>query len=136
MGESGRHAVVKLGTVLVRGQGEWNLTRTAKEIDDSEFGSVYEKYDVGMLASKGDFKGKMRLGDTGQDALEVYYASGGLIPDLRFYINDTVYWAPDVEADAEAGARLTSLKVGAKLDGVAMVDYAVSFSGPIKKFGV
>ena len=136
MGESGRKASIKLDNVIIRGLGDWNLTRTAKEIDDSEFGNEYEKYDVGMKGAKGDFKGKVRLTDAGQTALEEAYATGALIADLRFYINETVYWAPDTVTDSEAGARLTSLKIGTKLDGVATADYAVSFSGPVKQFGV
>lgn len=136
MGESGRKATIKLGSVTVKGLGEWNLKRSAKEIDDSEFGDEDEQYVVGMRGAKGDFKGKVRLSDAGQAALEEYYNSGAKIPDLRFYVNDTVYWAPNVAANADAGALLTALNIGTKLDGVATVDYAVSFSGGVKQFGV
>lgn len=136
MGESGRKAAVKLTNVIIRGQGEWNLKRTSKEIDDNEFGIEDEQFDVGMRSAKGDFKGKVRLDDAGQAALEEAYQTGTKIQDLRFYINDTVYWKPNTVDNPEAGAVLTALNIGTKLDGVAMIDYNVSFSGGVKKFGV
>ncbi len=135
MGESGRYSAVKIGATLIRGQDTWNLTRSAKEVDDSEFGSEWEKKDLGMMSWKADFNGKVRLDDAGQQALEDAFENKTLLSDLRLYVNTTVYYAPNTAADSEAGGRVSELTIGAKHDGVATVKISISGNGPVKKFG-
>lgn len=135
MGESGRYAAVKLGSDLIRGIGKWDLPLDAKEVDDTEFGDGWERTDLGMMNWKATFSGKLRPDDPFQQALNAYYLSGALIPDIRFYVNATVYFAPNVAINPEAGGRVKSQKFGQDKDGSATVAYEISGSGPIDRFG-
>lgn len=135
MGESGRYAAVKLGSDLIRGIGKWDLTMDAKEADDTEFGDGWERTDVAMMGWKATFSGLVRPDDPFQQALDTYFLSGGLVPDIRFYINSTVYFAPDVAANPEAGGRVKSQKFGQDKDKNATVAYEITGSGPINRFG-
>jgi hypothetical protein len=135
MGESGRYAAVKLGTDLIRGIGKWDLTMDAKEADDTEFGDGWERTDVATMGWKGSFSGLVRPDDPFQQALNTYFLSGALIPDIRFYLNSTVYFAPDVAANADAGGRVKSQKYGQDKDKNATVAYEIVGSGPVNRFG-
>ena len=135
MGESGRFAAVKLGADLIRGIGKWDWTEEAKEVDDSEFGNTWGRSDVGMMSWKFSFSGKYRPDDPYQRALDAYFRSGALIQDLRAYITATLYRAPDVAADPEAGGRVKSQKFSQDKDGSANVSYEILGCGPSNLFG-
>lgn len=135
MGESGRYAAVKLGADLIRGIGKWDLTMDSKEVDDGEFGDGWDRTDVATMNWKATFSGLVRPDDPFQQALDAYYLSGALIQDIRFYLNATIYRAPDVAANAEAGGRVKMIKESQDKDGNAKVSYEISGSGPINRFG-
>ncbi len=130
---SGRFASVKLGTDTIRGLGKWDLDITSKEVDDTEFGSGWESTNVGMLGWKATFSGHVNATDAQQAALVTYLESGALIQDVRFYVNDTIYYSPDLATDADAGGRISSYKVAQSKDGVATLDITLAGSGPITR---
>ena len=130
---SGRYAAIKLGTDLVGGVGEWDLTIDAKEVDATEFGSTWAGAALGMLSWKASFKGFLDLTDAQQQTLWDYVLSGDVIPDLRLYINTSTgaYWVPDVATYADAGGRIKSLKLSSKKDDIAKAEFEIVGYGPI-----
>lgn len=132
---SGRFASVKLGTNTIRGIGKWDLDISAKENDDTEFGSGWESTNLGMLSWKASFSGHINATDAQQAELVTYLLSGDLIQDLRLYVNDTIYYAPDLATDPDAGGRISSYKVAQSKDGIATLDLQIAGSGPIKRNG-
>jgi hypothetical protein len=130
---SGRLAAVKLGTDIIRGLGKWDLDITTKENDDTEFGSGWESTNVGMLGWKCSFSGHVNATDAQQALLVDYLESGALIQNIRLYVNDTIYYAPDLATDADAGGRVTSYKVSQSKDGIATLDINLAGSGPITR---
>jgi hypothetical protein len=131
---SGRKASIKLATSLVAGIGKWEVNLTRKEIDTTEFGDEWAENEVGMAEWKGSFSGHLDLDDAQQAALWSYFKNGNLIQDIRFYVDDTRYYAPNTATDPNAGARLTGLKLGQSKDGVAAADFSFSGSGPLEQY--
>jgi hypothetical protein len=88
---------VSLGATKVLGLGNWELSGiTADEMDDSEFGDEFKKYEFGQKdGATVKFAGLHKPGDTtGQDVLKVANLNNTDITTLRLYIDNTSYYEP------------------------------------------
>lgn len=141
---NGRNARITVNAssteAIITEMGNWNVNRSADEIDTSAFGDGWGKADVGMKKWNGSMQGFFDPEDTtGQKVLEDAYAAGSLISDIRFYIKYSEeggekikYLHPDTATDANAGLRITSLDVSTDKAGVAQLTCNFSGSGPVK----
>jgi hypothetical protein len=68
---------------------------------------------------------------TGQKALHDAALAATKLTDVRFYIDSTSYWTPDVTGESAAGAYITSINVGHDKAGVASVTMNVVGFGKI-----
>jgi len=128
----GRYASIKKGSVLVQNLGKWTLDIKMDEIDTSVFGSVWGKKIPGMQAWTGSIEGFYDPADsTGQKALQDAALAATKLTDIRFYIDSTSYWTPDVTGESDAGAYISSVSVGHDKAGVASVTMAVIGYGKI-----
>lgn len=130
--KNGRNASVKKGTYTVAELASWDLDLSNDEIDTSAFGDTWGKSDVGQRKWSASVSGFYDPTDTnGQTAIETAWADGSLINDIKFYVDNTSYWIPDVTTDSDAGGRVTSYALGQAKDGVASINFTLSGSGPI-----
>ena len=129
---NGRNASVKKGTYTVAELASWDLDLSNEEIDTTTFGSTWGKSDVVKKKWSVTVNGFYDPSDAnGQNKIEEAWADGSLINDIKFYVDNTSYWIPDVTTDSDAGARVTSYPIGQAKDGVASVSFGMSGSGPI-----
>ena len=128
----GRYASIKKGSVLVQNLGKWTLDIKMDEIDTSVFGSVWGKKIPGMQSWTGSIEGFYDPADsTGQKALQDAALAATKLTDIRFYIDSTNYWTPDVTGESDAGAYISSVSVGHDKAGVASITMAVIGYGKI-----
>ena len=129
---SGRLASVKLGSATIVGMGTWTIPITLDEIDATSFGSTWKKTDVGFSGWTASFNGYYDTGDTtGQGALQTAAIAGTLLTDIRFNVDTTSYWTPDVTSDSAAGCRITSLEMSFDKADIGRISYSVAGTGPI-----
>lgn len=90
-------AKVALGTTKILGIGTWSMDgQSIAELDDTEFGDESTKYLLGIQdGGTINFSGNHKLGDTtGQDVLVEYFDQRTAITSMRFYVDETSYFAP------------------------------------------
>lgn len=128
----GRYASVKVGSVLVQNLGKWDLDIKMGEIDVSVFGSVWGKKIPGMQDWTATLDGFYDPSDTvGQKVLQDAALAATKLTDIRFYIDSTSYWTPDVTGETGAGAYITDVKVTHDKAGVAALSMSVVGYGKI-----
>jgi len=140
---NGREAMVTVNAstaeAIVTEMSNWDLSINVEEIDTTAFGDGWGKSDVGMKKWSGSFSGFFDPKDaTGQAIIKAARDSGDLLPDIRFYVqysetsgDEIIYFTPDVAADANAGARITSMAIKQDKSGVASLSVSFTGSGPI-----
>lgn len=129
---AGRNASVKLGTNLVRELGAWSITMNRDEIDTTAFGSTWAKSEVGMAKWTARVEGYLDISDTtGQQALFNAYKNATLITNIKFFVDNTSGYVPDITADSNAGCRISSYEVSTDKAGVAKVTINFAGQGPI-----
>jgi hypothetical protein len=129
---NGRYASIKKGSVLVQNMGKWALAIKMAEIDVSVFGSVWGKKIPGMQDWTGTIDGFYDPADTiGQKLLHDAALAATKLTDIRFYIDSTSYWTPDISGESGAGAYITSINVGHDKAGVASISMSVVGYGKI-----
>lgn len=128
----GRNASVKIGTVLIDNLGKWTINFTGADIDVSKFGTVWERKMPGMVGWNASLEGMWDKDDhTGQQTLLEAKIHGTKITTIRFYVDDTTYWAPDVAEDATAGCYIQNVTVSQDKAGVAGLTMSILGFGPI-----
>lgn len=131
---SGRYAAIKFATDTIEGFGEWTIKRDSTEVDDTEFGDGWESSNVAMKKWTASMKGHVRVDGSQQAVLEAAYESGELITDIRFYIDNTYYFAPDLVTSPNGGVRVKSLNIGQNKRGIATLDVEFSCSGAVTRY--
>ena len=121
----GRYASVKLGSNLVANGRRWTLDIRLDEIDVSVFGSVWKKSMTGMQSWAGTLESLYDPADTQQDALADAALSATKITNIRFYIDSTSYWTPDITNDSDAGCYVSGMPITHEHAGVAAVTYNI-----------
>jgi len=128
----GRYASIKKGSTLVQNLGKWTLNIKMDEIDTSVFGSVWGSKVPGMQSWTGTLEGFYDPADTtGQKVLQDAALAATKLTDIRFYIDSTSYWTPDVTGESAAGAYISGLDVAHDKAGVASVTMNVIGYGKI-----
>ena len=129
---SGRTASVKLASATIVGMGTWTIPIALDEIDATSFGSTWKKTDVGFSGWSASFNGYYDTGDTtGQGALQTAALAGTLLTDVRFHVDSTSYWTPNVTSDSAAGCRITSLEMTFDKADIGRISYTMAGTGPI-----
>ena len=128
----GRYASVKLGSNLVANLTNWSIDINMDEIDVTAFGSVWGKSMPGFQRWTGSAEGHYDPADTnGQAELQSNALSATKITDIRFYIDSTSYWTPDITNDSDAGCFINVVSVKHDKAGVASVTYSILGFGPL-----
>jgi predicted secreted protein len=132
----GRKCVITIGAVKLKGISKHDVAFDSKSIDCTEYDpdNDWTKNDVGMSSAKITFSGFMRTDDVTQAALRAKAFTKEVIQDLKIY-HDYLggkYYAPDTDKDADAGARISGLKVGGTVAGMVSVDFTLENYGPWK----
>lgn len=129
----GRDAAVKLGTVTISELTDWSIDVTADVIRADTFGTTWaRKHGLAATDWSATVNGLVDLTDTtGQDVCWNAVVSGTLVTTLRFYIDDTTYYTPDTDTDADAGCYITSFSPGTAQGDVARFSMTVEGTGPI-----
>lgn len=138
--QSGRHCKVSVmdGTneLTVDLIGAWTLNMTAEAIKAPVFGDVWTKTAATGLASwNGTFTGFLASASEAQDILEQAFINGTDLDDIKFYLNDTEYYAPNVAEDPDyAYCKITGFSPKAAANTVVTLDITFEGSGPIARF--
>jgi predicted secreted protein len=134
---AGRKCVITIGGSKLKGVSKNDIAFSAKSIDCTEYDpdNDWTKSDVGMSSAKITFAGFMRVDDLVQTALRAKAFTKEVIQDLKIYHDYAGghYYAPDIDLDPEAGARISDLKVGATVAGMVTVDFTLENYGPWKE---
>ena len=130
----GRYASVKLGSDLVANGRRWTLDIRLDEIDVSVFGTTWKKSMTGMQSWTATLEALYDPADTQQAAMKAAAIGATKITDIRFYIDSTSYWTPDVTADSSAGCYISGLPITHEHAGVASVTYNFVGYGEIDLF--
>jgi hypothetical protein len=87
---------------------------------------------AGVKSWTAKLEGYFDISDTsGQMALHSAWVNAALITNIRFYLNSTSYYTPDVTTDSSAGCRLSSFEVTADRANVNKVSISLTGVGPI-----
>ena len=128
----GRHASVKIGTTVISNLGSWEVTFSIDRIDVTVFGSVWKKEVPGFQGWGARLSGFYDIDDSvGQQILKAAALAATKVTDIRFYMNTTDYWTPDVTADSLAGCYVGNVVIGQDKAGVASVSFEVMGFGPL-----
>ena len=128
----GRYASVKLGSDLIANLTNWSIDINMDDIDVTAFGSVWGKSMPGFQRWTGSAEGYYDPADTnGQAELQNDALNATKITDIRFYIDSTSYWTPDVTNDPDAGCYINTVSIKHDKAGVAAVTYSILGYGPL-----
>lgn len=123
---------VKIGTDAIAEMASWTLTINDEILEADVFGMDWKKVaGIGKLSWTASFNGFLDLTDTEQVSLESRVLSGGDFNDIRFYLDETNYYAPDTGTDANATAYITDFSITVDQSGVNTVSASVQGSGPV-----
>jgi len=114
----GRDCKVTIGSHAILGLGTWTISGGAfAELDDTDFGDDSEQILRG-LRSGGEvtFSGNYKKDDvTGQDMIKMAYWMKSDLTTLRFYVDDTSFYATNsttgVGGGLPAGTEVSHIKI-------------------------
>jgi len=129
----GRLAKVVLGTTTIGEMGKWSLDGITMEmLDASAFGDEFKEYEIGM----GDY-GTVSFGgwydpaDTNQSTLIAAHLNKSKIGNaIKFYVDNTSYWTPNVTNLSAAGILIQSIKIGFDKGGIGNIEVTAQCTGP------
>lgn len=131
--KAGKACAVKLGTNLVKGMGAWRMPGISTDlIETTSFGDTAKKFIAGLL-DYGDvsFDGLYDPADTtGQGALISANLTGSTLTDIRLYVDNTSYWAPNLTADSSSGMLVQSFAVESEKSGAIRISFSGKATGP------
>ena len=128
----GRYASVKLASDLIANLSNWSVDISSDEIDVTVFGSVWKKSMPGFQGWTGSAEGFYDPADsTGQAVMQSDALNATKITNIRFYINSTSYWTPDVTTDTNAGCYVNTVSIRHDKAGVAAVTFNILGYGPL-----
>jgi hypothetical protein len=128
----GRYAAIKISTTLVENLGKWTLDLSGSEIDVSAFGDVWEKKMPGMQGWTASIEGMYDPADTdGQAILIAAKLAATKIQNIRFYVDSTSYWTPNLTSNTLAGCYIQNVSINHDKAGVAQITMNVLGYGAI-----
>jgi hypothetical protein len=118
----GRYASVKIETTLIENLGRWVVSFVSDEIDVSAFGTVWKKNMLGFQGWTATLEGHYDPADTnGQKILQDAALNATKVQNIRFHIDSTSYWTPDLTDNPNNGCYISSVEVTHDKAGVAQV---------------
>lgn len=137
----GSDAAVKLGENVVVGMGTWELPGiTADLLDSTSFGDSAKQYMTGMLDyGNVNFGGLYDPADsTGQSALIAANAGNTLVTNIRLYVDNTAFWAPNLTVASggltSGGMLVQTVAIGMDKSGLATIKFTGKAVGPFKYY--
>jgi hypothetical protein len=120
----GKDAAVYVGTYLVSHMGTWSIDGlTVDLLDSSAFGDDY-----GTVS----FNGFYDMADTqGQGMLMSAHANKSKMANIKFFIDNTSYYTPDVTAVSAAGILIQTIRIGFEKYGIGTIDFSAKCTGPM-----
>jgi len=128
----GRNASVKLTEVLIADMANWSIEITADPIVEPVFGDTWSTtHGLAATAWTASVEGLYDPTDTtGQLVLENAVISGTKLTTLRFYEDDTHYWATTASG---AGCYITSMPITVAQGDVGRISFSVQGTGEITR---
>lgn len=131
----GRNAKITLGTVTVAHMGTWTLSGFSVDIlDVMEFGQSYKDFELGL----GDYGECTATGyydpadSTGQILIESACKNMSKVTDLRLYVDNTSYIAPDITNDSDSGFLITKFgPITMNSNGIGTVEFTAKVTGKL-----
>lgn len=132
----GRKGRVQLGSDVIQNLANFKLNFQTDELDASVFGTGWGATLPGQQKWFGPVEGFLEMGDTtGQAVLKSAKFAGSKITDIRFYESGGgSYWAPNITADSDAGAYITTMAIDEANNGLVKVSYNIVGVGPIERY--
>lgn len=130
----GRLGKVVLGTYTVSEMTKWSLDGITTElIDATAFTDTAKEFVLGITDyGTVSFSGHFDMTDsTGQVLLDSANKNASKITNIKFYIDSTSYYTPDVTTVSAAGVYITSLKVTQDISGLASIEFQGKCTGPL-----
>lgn len=132
----GTFASVKVGANNVANLVSYTITDTKDAIEYNALGTTDRQVaGLGVRRVEGNMSGYLDPADTtGQDLLAAAYEAGTTVSGLKFYIDDTTYYASDTSTDTDAGVYITSWTKGATQNEIVTVEFSWIASGDWAEF--
>jgi hypothetical protein len=129
----GKLAKVTLGTYTISELGQWSLDGiTVDLLDASAFGDEFKTYVLGV----GDygtisFGGHFDMTDTtGQVVLDSAHRNKSAIANIRFYIDNTSYYTPNVTVKSDSAILMQTIRIAFEKYGIGSIDFTAKCTGP------
>jgi len=132
----GRNASVTVNSNTVVDLYNWQIDLVADPITQPVFGDTWSKtHGLAVNSWSGSFEGIFATTDTnGQVYLRNAQINSTVVSGIKFYLDATNYYAPDVVADSDAGVYITSHSVTVDPQDVVRVTYEFTGSGELDIF--
>lgn len=128
----GRNASVRLAAVKILNLASWDLNMATDELDASVFGTGWGAAMPGIQKWTVAVAGLYDPNDvTGQQIIESAKRNATKLTTIRFYVDGSSYFTPDVTGDSDAGAYITSYTIKQDKSGLAQLTFNVVGVGPI-----
>jgi hypothetical protein len=125
---------VRVGTYTVAEMGQWSIDGISVELlESTSFGDEWKEYQLGI----GDygtvsFSGNFDMTDTtGQVILESAQRNKSKIGTIRFYVDNTSYYTPNITANSDAGVLMQTVKISFDKSGIGKIDFSGKCTGPM-----
>jgi hypothetical protein len=134
----GKNASVKIGTSVVAEMGTWSLDGITNELlDATAFGDEYKEYALGVGDWGGiSFNGSFDMTDTnGQLLLDSAHKNKTVLNTIRFYIDNTSYYTPNITTAggglASAGVLMQTIAISFDKSGIGTISFSAKCTGPM-----
>jgi hypothetical protein len=128
----GRYASVRMGAVKILNLASWDMNLATDEIDASVFGTGFGATMPGIQKWTVAVAGFYDPTDsTGQNVILAAKLNATKLTNIRFYVDNTSYFTPDLTNDPNAGAYITSYAVKTDKSGLAALTFNVVGVGMI-----
>lgn len=130
----GKDCKVALGSNKVLGMGTWTMNGVSTDLlESTEFGDNWKRYKLGLKdGGEVSFSGFYDKTDsTGQNALRTANENGTSITDIRFYVDNTSYWAPTT-TNPLSSALVTGWSIGSEKGALITSEFTIQIDGKLE----
>jgi hypothetical protein len=131
--KAGKNCKVTLGSDTVVGIGNWKLDGiTVDLLESTEFGDDAKQFMTGLIDyGNASFGGLYDPADTtGQTVLINAMLNNSKVTNIRFYVDDTSYWCPNITSVSAAGLLVQSVPIGADKSSLMTIEFLGKCTGP------
>lgn len=130
----GRNCKITLGSTKILGMGTWQMSGVNTDLlDKTEFGDTWKQYVLGLLdGGEITFNGLYDPTDSeGQTALRTANEAGTELTDLRFWVDNTSYWAP-ATTNPTSHLLISQWQVSVDKAGLAQSSFTAKIAGKMQ----